>query len=112
MRILYCHDNIYQQCENGIVYSPGQFPYDYWSVFLDNFEHLVVAGRGTGLNDKINKLNVSSGPRVSFALFPNINTPKGRLLYTRRVNERLGQIVEECDAVIIRAVSDIGWLAF
>ncbi|HOO81191.1 MAG TPA: glycosyltransferase family 4 protein [Alphaproteobacteria bacterium] len=112
MRVLYCHDNIYQQCESGTVYSPGQFPYEYWKIFLDNFDHLVVIGRGAGLHDKIDQLNISSGPRVSFALFPNINTPVGRLKYARRVNKRLERIVADADAVIIRAVSDMGWLAF
>lgn len=60
----------------------------------------------------IDQLNISSGPRVSFALFPNINTPVGRLKYARRVNKRLERIVADADAVIIRAVSDMGWLAF
>ncbi len=112
MRILYCHDNIYQQCEDGHVYSPGQFPYAYWAPYLEAFEHLVVAGRGVGRKDEINKLNVSSGPNVSFALFPNINSIKGRLKYYSKVDKRLKHIVEECDGVIIRAVSDIGWLAY
>ena len=112
MKVLYCHDNIYQQCPDGVVYSPGQFPYRYWETFLKEFDHLVVAGRGVGLNDEINKLNISSGPDVSFALFPNINTPIGHLLYTRTVYKRLEQIVAEADAVIIRAVSDLGWLAY
>lgn len=112
MRILYCHDNIYQQCEDGHVYSPGQFPYAYWAPYLEAFDHLVVAGRGVGRKDEINKLNVSSGPNVSFALFPNINSIAGRLKYYSKVEKRLKRIVEECDGVIIRAVSDIGWLAY
>lgn len=112
MKVLYCHDNIYQQCPDGIVYSPGQFPYQYWNTFLKDFDHIVVAGRGVGLNDEVNKLNISSGPNVSFTLFPNINTPLGRILYRRAVYKRLEQIVAESDAVIIRAVSDIGWIAF
>ena len=112
MRVLYCHDNIYQQCEDGVVYSPGQFPYEYWNVFLESFEHIAVTGRGVGLDDEIRKLNISSGPNVSFTLFPNINSLKGRLKYASSVNKRLEQAVKEADAVIIRAVSDIGWMAF
>lgn len=112
MRVLYCHDNIYQQCEDGKVYSPGQFPYSYWAPYLKTFDHLVVAGRGVGRKDEIHKLNISSGPDLSFTLFPNINTPKGRIKYYKSVDKRLKQIVSECDAVIIRAVSDIGWLAY
>ena len=112
MRVLYCHDNIYQQSSNGIVYSPGQFPYKYWDTFLAHFDHLVVTGRGIPIAESVSKLNISSAPNVSFVLFPNINTPWGRLKYNHSVNKRLKSIVQESDAVIIRAVSDIGWLAY
>jgi glycosyltransferase involved in cell wall biosynthesis len=112
MRVLYCHDNIYQQCEDGVVYSPGQFPYEYWTPYLENFSHLVVAGRGVSQTDDIRRLNISSGPNVSYALFPNINTPLGRIKYYRNVNQRLKKMVAEADGVIIRAVSDIGWIAY
>ena len=112
MRILYCHDNIYQQSSDGIVYSPGQFPAEYWTTFLQHFDHLVVAGRGVPISTSINKLNISSTDNVSFALFPNINTPLGRLKHKRDVNRRLKKIVEESDGVIIRAVSDLGWLTY
>lgn len=112
MKLLYVHDNIYQQCPDGLVYSPGQFPYVYWRKFLKHFDHINVAGRGVGLNDEINKLNISSGENVSFTLFPNINTPLGRLKYIASVNKRLQQVVAESDAVIVRAVSDLGWLAY
>lgn len=112
MKLLYVHDNIYQQCPDGFVYSPGQFPYVYWRKFLKHFDHINVVGRGVGLNDEIKKLNISSGENVSFTLFPNINTPLGRLKYTSSVNKRLKQVVAESDAVIVRAVSDLGWLAY
>lgn len=112
MRILYCHDNIYQQCPDGVVYSAGQFPHSYWDTFLKHFDHLVVTGRGKPVSEPIEKLNISSCDHVSFVLFPNINTPKGRIKYLRSVDKRLKNIVAESDAVIIRAVSDIGWLAY
>ena len=114
MRILYCHDNIYKQSQDGMIYSPGQFPYAYWSTFLNVFDHVLVAGRGQSLapDEDVSKLNVSGGDGVSFALFPNINSPMGRLKYGASVSQRLCKLVEESDGVIIRAVSDIGWLAY
>ena len=86
MKFLYIHDNIYQQCPDGVVYSPGQFPYVYWRKFLKHCDHINVVGRGVGLNDEVRKLNISSGENVSFTLFPNINTPLGRLKYIFSVN--------------------------
>ncbi len=112
MRVLYCHDNIYQKCEGGIVYSPGQFPYSYWAPYLEAFDELTIAGRGVGIDTEINKLNISSGERVNFELFPNINSLTGRLTYATKVNKQLEQVVANADAVIIRAVSDLGWLAY
>lgn len=112
MKVLYCHDNIYQQCADGIVYSPGQFPYEYWKPYLSVFDHLEVVGRGIDQKDDVKLLNISSGPNVSYVLFPNINTPIGRLKYYYSVNRRLKKIVAEADGIIIRAVSDIGWLAY
>lgn len=112
MKVVYCHDNIYQQCPDGHVYSPGQFPYAYFQTFLEDFEHVQVIGRGVNIKTDIKKLNVSNGPNVSFTLLPNINTPKNRLKYGRAVSKRIARIIKEADAVIIRAVSDIGWIAF
>lgn len=114
MRILYCHDNFYKQASDGVIYSPGQFPYAYWSTFTNVFDHLLVAGRGQSLyeNEDTSKMNISSGEHVSFTLFPNINTPTGLIKHTAGVSKRLAHIMEECDGVIIRAVSDIGWLAY
>lgn len=112
MRILYCHDNIYQQCPDGTIYSPGQFPYQYWTPYLKSFQHLSVTGRGIDLSQDKKKMNVSSGPRVSFLLFPNINTLLGRFKFGNSTNKRLKQAVADSDGVIIRAVSDIGWLAY
>lgn len=112
MKVVYCHDNIYQQCPDGHVYSPGQFPYAYFKTFLDHFDHVQVVGRGVGIKTDINKLNISDGPNVSFTLFPNINTPINRLKYGRTASKRLKRIIRDSDAVIIRAVSDIGWMAF
>lgn len=114
MKILYCHDNIYKQSADGTVYSAGQFPYDYWKPFIEAFGYLVVAGRGKALTTEEDKaaMNISSGSDVSFVLFPNINTPQGRLKYYRSVDKRIKNVVSECDGVIIRAVSDLGWIVY
>ncbi len=112
MQILYCHDNIYQKCEDDTIYSPGQFPYQYWSTFLKHFDHITVTGRERPMAASKELLNISSGPNISFLLFPNINTIKGRLKYSRLANKKLKEAVEKADAVVIRAVSDIGWMAY
>jgi glycosyltransferase involved in cell wall biosynthesis len=114
MKILYCHDNFYLQNQDGIVYSPGQFPYSYWEPYLDAFGALQILGRGQAIDpaQDLSRMNVSNGPRVSFTLFPNINSPLGLIRHYASVNRRIKKIVAECDGVIIRAVSDLGWLVY
>jgi glycosyltransferase involved in cell wall biosynthesis len=112
MRVLYCHDNYYLPGKDGTVYSAGQFPYSYWEPFLNSFDELIVTGRAFPQEDSYKRHNISSGPNVSFRLFPNINSPVGLLKYRAGVSKDLESIVKEVDAVIIRAVSDIGWLAY
>lgn len=114
MKILYCHDNVYLHSEFGDVYSQGQFPYAYFTPFIEAFGEITVVGRGKPLdkNYDLRKLNVSSGPDVDFALLPNINSLTGLYKNLRAVNGRMKQLVAEADGVIIRAVSDLGWLAF
>ncbi len=114
MNVLYCHDNVYFHSEMGDIYSSGQFPYSYFVPFIEAFGNVTVIGRGQYLNKDrdIKKLNVCLGPAIDFALMPNINSICGLWKYYALVNEKLERLVSEADAVIIRAVSDIGWLAF
>lgn len=112
MNLLYCHDNFYLKHGDGPVYSAGQFAYKYWQPFLDNFENLTVIGRAFPETNSYRKHNVSSGERVTFELCPNINTPLGLIKYRKQVSAHIAKLVAQSDAVIIRAASDIGWLAY
>ncbi len=112
MKLLYCHDNFYLKNEDETVYSAGQFAYKYWEPFLNNFDQLTVVGRAFPKTNSYRKHNVSSGDQVSFELCPNINTPLGLIKYRTQVSNHLAKLVAQSDAVIIRAVSDIGWLAY
>lgn len=98
----------------GEVYSAGQFPYEYFKPFIESFDNLTVVGRGMPLdrNRDVQKLNVSMGQHIDFELMPNINSPGRRLKYGAQVDARIKKLVAEADAVIIRAVSDLGWMAY
>ena len=114
MNLLYCHDNFYFYSETGEVYSQGQFPNAYFHTFIDSSDDLTVLARGLPLdrNFDLNKLNLSSGNDIAFALMPNLNSLTGLVFNYSEVNPKIEKLVAEADAVIIRAVSDIGWLAF
>lgn len=113
MRVLYCHDNFYLQ-KGDAIYSAGQFPYTYWHPYLQAFDELIVTGRHKEFppGADMAQFNKSSGDNVNFSLYPNINTPQGLLKHYWAVRQKLKQDVEQADAVIVRAVSDLGWISF
>ena len=114
MKFLYCHDNFYMETPNGNVYSAGQFPYSYFYPFLQACDELRVVARAAEFKPTSNvaKLNIASGERVSFRLLPNINSPMGLLQHYETVKEALYEELQEADGIIIRAVSDMGWLLY
>ncbi|NCC23179.1 MAG: glycosyltransferase [Alphaproteobacteria bacterium] len=112
MNVLYCHDNFYTLGPDGDVWSPGQFPYDYFTTFLECFDRVTVAGRGGRFSQDVRHYNRSSGPGVSFELFPNMNSPQGLLAHSRANDRRMAELVSRADAVIVRATCDLSWLAY
>lgn len=114
MKILYCHDNVYYRTSDGRVLSQGQFPYEYWKPFLEVFGNITVAARGETLSPTFDssKMNVSSGPGVEFCLMPNMNSIAGLLKHKAENAKRIKEMVTSHNALIIRAVSEIGWLAY
>lgn len=114
MRLLYCHDNFYNVHPDGDLYSEGQFSYEYWHPFLQAFNHIEIAGRyrTNGSDINFNTLNRSTGPGVSFNLLPNINGPVHLCKNYISVFKALKAAIERADAVVVRAVSDIGWTAY
>lgn len=99
---------------DGTIYSAGQFPYSYFYPFLQAFDELRVVARHKNMPNNANmaELNVSSGERVSFRLLPNINSPKGLLKNYKAVKNALQVELDQVDGVIIRAVSDMGWVLY
>jgi len=114
MRIVYCHNNYYFPADENKHYSAGQFPYKYWHPYLEAFKEMRIIGREAEMPDAADllKMNVSSGPNISFSLFPNIMNPRVYARSYKKIHTKMRQEIENCDGVIIRAVSDLGWLAY
>lgn len=115
MKILYCHDNFYMPATDGkTIYSAGQFPYSYFHPFLEAFDELHVIARHNDLpaDADVKALNVASGDRLKFRLMPNINSPAGLIKNYSKVKKALAEELDQVDGVIIRAVSDMGWLLY
>lgn len=114
MKLLYCHDNEYFKDADRNIYSQGQFPASYFKPFLQKSCALTVLGREKPLSADIDKesLNISSAYNINFALMPNINTVKGFIRHRIHVEREISKLVAKHDRIIIRAVSDLGWIAY
>ncbi|MAM34089.1 MAG: glycosyl transferase family 1 [Micavibrio sp.] len=114
MKILYCHDNVYYKDDQEHHFSAGQFGYDYWQPYLEAFGSLTVLGRGESLptNADMRKMSRSDGQNVEIKTFSNINSPLALLEHRKHVASAIISEVNNSDGVIIRAMSEIGWIAF
>ncbi|MBI1326949.1 MAG: glycosyltransferase [Alphaproteobacteria bacterium] len=113
MRVVYCHDNEYIFSAGGAVYAAGQFASSYWDTYLKYFDDLEVLGRKKeGVPEDAASLNRSDAPHVSISGLPNMNSPVGMLQNSLYVKKRVEEAVQRADAVIIRTMSEIGWLAY
>jgi glycosyltransferase involved in cell wall biosynthesis len=114
MKILYCHDNIYLENADGEFFSQGQFSHDYWEPYRNICDELVVVGRGAMLadNEDTSSFNRSDGNGVTIKTLPNMNSPLGIVQHKSDVMSRVEEMVDGVDAIIVRTMSEIGWIAF
>jgi len=112
MRAVFVHDN-YFITSNNTVYAQGYFDYSCWKRYLDVFDSLVVIGRHRNLKygEDIQKLTVSSGPRVSFLFVPNLASPTAMIARRPEAIKLLTSAISSADAVIARLPSQIGCIA-
>jgi glycosyltransferase involved in cell wall biosynthesis len=112
MKILFAYDHKFCRDKNGNIYSTGQFPYRLWQRYLEIFDEIVVAGRVRELSpeEQFDKLDLSSGPRVSFVEMPNLNGPVDMTVNRGEAVKRIRAALLKCDALIARNGA-IGWLA-
>ena len=106
MKAIFVHDHKFHFSPDGHVYTDGKFPYVVWQRYLKFFNELVVVGRAIPFDgyevESHGGLNLSSGPRVSFAFMPNIAHPLRLFRYGPRVAAKLKALIASADAVIIR----------
>jgi glycosyltransferase involved in cell wall biosynthesis len=112
MKILFAYDNKFCRGADGLYYSDGQFPYRLWQRYLEVFDEIVVAGRVRPLRagERLEDLDLSSGPQVSFTEIPSISSPIDMFANRPEAARRIANALKDCDALIVR-ISEIGRLA-
>ena len=112
MKILFTHDHKFCRTADGIYLSDGQFPYRLWQRYLEVFDEIVVAARvrAPEPGEDLSRLDVSSGPKVSFVEIPSLSNPVAMFTKRREAAGRLRQALAGCDGLIAR-ISEISLLA-
>lgn len=112
MKAMFAYEHKFCRDENGMYYSPGHFPYRLWQRYLEVFDELVVVGRVRKMQpwEKIESMDLSNGPKVSFVEVPSISNPWSMLFAHREAERKIQESLVNCDALIVRT-SAIGLLA-
>jgi len=113
MKILFTHDYKFYRDHKGFFYSDGQFSYTLWQRYLKVFDEIVVAGRVRPLlsDQGVEKLDLSSGPGVSFIEIPNISSPLDMITNRYQATKKIENALRGCDGVIART-SEISLLTY
>ncbi|BDX20533.1 hypothetical protein MFKK_33430 [Halopseudomonas aestusnigri] len=107
VKALFAHDH-YFYVSGESVYSRGGLPSSAWDRYLEHFSELVVLGR-KGKEVKIqSKMTLSSCPRVSFELLPNLSRLRFMVFGSSVVSEKIYLAVRGVDVVVVRLPSRVG----
>jgi glycosyltransferase involved in cell wall biosynthesis len=111
MRLLFVHDNRFEQGEDGRIYTSGTFPSALWGRYLRHFEQVTVLareGRNRGATEDLIRADF---PSVSFDFAPDIGSVPGVLVNRRAARKKIGTAIGSADAVVARLPSELGFVA-
>ncbi len=108
MNVLFVHDHVFKR-KTDKFFSSGGLPAMIWLRYTNIFTKLTVVGRDGGeLTDKEKGFTLSSADNVSFQLLPNIANLKSLLFGNKHVNQSVGKLVSQHNALIARLPSRLG----
>ncbi|MEX1014116.1 MAG: glycosyltransferase [Candidatus Paceibacterota bacterium] len=108
-RLLFVHDHYFNQYK-GTIYSQ-KFPTTILNRYLKVFDELTVWGRLKKVDKKPQNMSVSIGPSISFVFGKNISGLRNYYMNYNSEKERLGKLVQNANAVIVRLPSEYGLMA-
>lgn len=110
MRVAVVLEHRFSQTPDGAVWSRASYPYNFWTRYLREFEHVLIVARCEQIPDAPTGWNRVDGPDVSFAVIPYYVGPAGFLGRLPRIHRAIHQAISSDDAVILRVGSLIGGL--
>ncbi len=111
-KIIIVADHHYYEDEEGTVFVPSVYGYNYWKRYLNVFETIVVLARGRkGENFDKEKMIVASGPNVQFEFVRDFSGVQQLACHYLEIKRTISRSLSSADAVIIRAPSPLSRLA-
>lgn len=105
MNVLVTSENRFVRDSANQVWTPSQFPYDFWTRYLDAFDQVTVLARIQDLSQAPQGFARSCGPNVEFHAVPTYLGPWQYLLKTFAIGRHVREAVKLADAAIIRSPS-------
>lgn len=112
MRLVVSVEEHFHRTPDGTVWTQAQFPYAYWSRYLDVFDHVHVAARVRHTDRVPGGFVPASGREVSFANVPDYLGPEQYLLRLPQIRRALRAALRPDDAAILMIPSILGSLIY
>ncbi|WP_462180678.1 glycosyltransferase [Pseudoalteromonas gelatinilytica] len=109
MKLLFCHDHFFKVYK-GDFYSQGKLDYSKFEFYLNYFDSIHAIGRKHNVNELSPSLFKSNGKNVVVSTLPNLSSLKG-LLNRARAKNKIANLIDNTDVVIVRLPSEIGLIA-
>ena len=110
MRVTVTTQYRFVQTDDGAIWTPADFPYSFWTRYLDVFSEVEIIGR-TELRKKppIGAIRVD-GPGVVVRSLPYFIGPRQYFSNLRATRSVLREASRRVDAAILRIPCHIAWL--
>ncbi len=108
MQVVVTLEHRFDQTPEGAVWTYTQFPYGFWTRYLEVFDQVRVVARIREVPAVSGEAKRADGANVAFAPVPYYLGPWQYLLRARQVTRAVRQAVQPEDAVIMRVGSRLG----
>lgn len=113
MKLTFAHDHLFQEDEQGNLYTGGSFNNQAWKRYLIHFDEIIVLARKEKLNNKYNNKNYNNFDLKGTKLepVPSISGPIKQFANKKEAEKIIRKTLVNSDALIARLPSETGNLA-
>lgn len=113
MKLAFAQDHIFQQDENGNLFTGGSFNNHIWERYLNHFDEITVLARLENIKDQYNNKTFNSFDLKATKLvpIPSLSGPVKQFTNKKEDKRIIRMALKNSDALIARLPSEIGNLA-